>query len=182
MSDSAVKDYKSRCPLKGRAEKTESRVRRPFPAVFILPIALGIVGAAVILAVYLTILALAQGWGHAVQLLSEDFYLVAPITLSFGVQVGLYTYLRAIIRARSRSGGALTGASGATSTAAMVACCAHHVADLLPFLGLSAAAGFLATYKVPFMIFGLAVSLAGIGVILRRIVKYRAVHMRKELA
>jgi Cu+-exporting ATPase len=135
------------------------------------------------LAVYLTIVGLSQGWSQAVQILRQDAYLVAPITLSFGVQVGLYTYLRAIVRARSRSGGAMAGASGATSTAAMVACCAHRVADLLPFLGLSAAAGFLAAYKVPFMVFGLAVSLTGIAVILRRIVRYKAshMHMRKEI-
>ena len=65
---------------------------------------------------------------------------------------------------------------------AMVACCAHRVADLLPFLGLSAAAGFLAAYKTPFMIIGLAVSLAGIFLISRRIIRYRAQHLRKEFA
>jgi Cu+-exporting ATPase len=151
------------------------------PSISVLPIVLGTIAAVFMLAVYLTIVGLAQGWSQAVQLLRQDAFLVAPITLSFGVQVGLYTYLRAIVRARSRSGGAITGASGATSTAAMVACCAHRVADLLPFLGLSAAAGFLAAYKVPFMVFGLGVSLTGIAVILRRIVRYRAFHMREEI-
>jgi hypothetical protein len=148
-----------------------------------VPIALGIAAVALLLAVYMTLVGLAQGWSQAVQLLRQDAYLVAPITLSFGVQVGLYAYLRAIIRARSRSGGAMTGASGATSTAAMAACCAHRVADLLPFLGLSAAAGFLAAYKVPFMVIGLGVSLFGIAFLLRRIVRYRAIHMnmREEI-
>jgi Cu+-exporting ATPase len=151
------------------------------PSISVLPTALGIIAAVILLAFYVTIVGLAQGWGQAMQLLRQDAYLVAPITLTFGVQVGLYTYLRAIIRARSRSGGAITGASGATSTAAMAACCAHRVADLLPFLGLSAAAGFLAAYKVPFMVFSLAVSLFGIAVILRRIVRYRTFHRREEI-
>jgi Cu+-exporting ATPase len=151
------------------------------PSISVLPIALGTIAAVLMLAVYLTIVGLAQGWSQVMQLLRQDAYLVAPIILTFGVQVGLYTYLRAIVRARSRSGGAITGASGATSTAAMVACCAHRVADLLPFLGLSAAAGFLAAYKVPFMVFGLAVSLTGIAVMLSRIVRYRAYHMREEI-
>jgi len=62
----------------------------------------------------------------------------------------------------------------------MVACCAHRVADLLPILGLSAVAGFLAAWKVPFMIIGLTFSLAGIAVILRRIIRYRRQHMPKE--
>jgi len=61
------------------------------------------------------------------------------------------------------------GAGGGTSTVAMVACCAHHVADLLPLLGLSAAASFLAAYKIPFMLIGLAMNVAGIAVILRAI-------------
>lgn len=151
------------------------------PSVFVLPTVLGISAALLLLAVYLTIVGLVQGWAQAIQLLRQDAYLVAPITLSFGVQVGLYTYLRVIVRARSRSGGAMTGASGATSAATMAACCAHRVADLLPFLGLSAAAGLLAAYKVPFMVLGLSVSLFGIALILRRIFRYRSFHMREEI-
>ena len=75
----------------------------------------------------------------------------------------------------------MTGASGGTSTVAMAACCAHHVADLLLFLGLSAAAGFLSAHKRPFMVVAPAVSLAGIGFMIRRIVRYRAQHALKEV-
>ena len=53
----------------------------------------------------------------------------------------------------------------------MLACCAHHVADLLPLLGLSAAASFLAAYKIPFMLAGLAMNAIGIVIILRSIRK-----------
>lgn len=141
---------------------------------FVLPAAMGILATVLLTAVSLTIVGLVQGLAQAVQLLGQDALLVAPLALTFGVQVGLFTHLRVITRARARSSGAITGASGATSAAAMAACCAHRVADLLPFLGLTAAAGFLAAYKVPFMIFGLAVSLVGIAVILRRIVRSRA--------
>ncbi len=140
----------------------------------ILPVILGGAAAVLVFAVYLTIVALAQGWAPALALLAEDWFLVVPITLSFGAQVALYAYLRGVIRMQSRGTGAMTGASGGTSAAAMVACCAHRVADLLPFLGLSAAAGFLAAYKRPFMIIGLAFSLAGIALISRRITRYRA--------
>ncbi len=151
-------------------------------AVPLRPIFLGLTAATAMLAVYLTIVGLAQGWEQALQLVRQDIYLVAPITASFGVQVGLYTYLRWAARVRSRSGRAITGASGATSTAAMVACCTHRVADLLPFLGLSAAAGFLAAYKVPFMVFGLAVSLGGLAVMARRLVRFKARRLREEVS
>lgn len=140
----------------------------------------GIAAALALLAVYVTIVGLAQGWTSALQLLGQDAYLVAPITASFGVQVGLYTHLRLLIRSRVRGAGAVTGASGGTSAAAMVACCAHRVADLLPILGLSAVAGFLAAWKVPFMIVGLTFSLGGIALILRRIVLYRRKHLPME--
>jgi len=61
------------------------------------------------------------------------------------------------------------GAGGGTSTVAMVACCLHHVSDLLPLLGLSAAASFLSAYKIPFMLVGLARNAVGIFVIVRTI-------------
>lgn len=144
-----------------------------------IPVSLGLAASMVMLAIYLTIVGLAQDWAQAVNLLVQDKFLIAPITLSFGVQVALYAYLRAIIRIRSRESAAMTGASGGTSTVAMVACCAHRAADLLPLLGLSAAAGFLAAYKTPFMIIGLAVSCVGIFLISRRIVRYKTQHAQK---
>jgi hypothetical protein len=45
---------------------------------------------------------------------------------------------------------------------AMVACCAHHVTDVLPILGLTAAAAFLAEYRMAFMLVGLGTTLLGI--------------------
>jgi hypothetical protein len=55
----------------------------------------------------------------------------------------------------------------------MAACCAHHVAEALPLLGLTAAAAFLAQWKIPFMVAGLLTNLAGIAVMLRVIFKER---------
>ena len=90
---------------------------------------------------------------------------MGPILAGFGVQLGLYTYLKTVVRAAARGTGALAGAGGGTSTAAMVACCAHHVTDVLPLVGLSAAATFLAEYRIPFMLVGLGTNLIGIAVI-----------------
>ena len=133
------------------------------------PILMGVVGALALFALYMTIVTLAQGWDHAIELFGQDAWLVIPIMIGFGTQVGLYTYLRDVSRQKSRASKAMMGAGGGTSTAAMVACCAHHVADLLPLLGLSAAASFLAAYKIPFMLVGLAMNMIGIVVIVRTI-------------
>ncbi len=67
----------------------------------------------------------------------------------------------------------MTGASGGMSTAAMVACCAHHVADVLPILGLTAAAAFLAEYRTAFMVVGLGMTIFGIIVMLTILFKER---------
>jgi hypothetical protein len=134
-----------------------------------LPILMGLFGAIVLFTVYMLIVTIAQGWQHAIELLVQDAWLVTPIMIGFGSQVGLYTYLRGVLRQGSRSSKMMMGVGGGTSTAAMVACCAHHVADVLPLLGLSAAASFLAAYKIPFMLVGLGMNLIGIVVILRTI-------------
>ncbi len=136
-----------------------------------LPILMGFIGALALFALYMTIVTLAQGWPHAIELFGQDAWLVIPIMTGFGVQVGLYAYLRGVLRRGSRSSKMMMGAGGGTSTAAMVACCAHHVADVLPLLGLSAAASFLAAYKIPFMLIGLAMNVTGIVVIVRTIRK-----------
>ena len=136
-----------------------------------VPILIGTLGALALFALYLTIVTVAQGWQHAVELFKQDAWLVIPIMTGFGVQVGLYTHLRGVMRRGSRSSKMMMGAGGGTSMAAMVACCAHHVADVLPLLGLSAAASFRAAYKVPFMLIGLAMNLIGIVVIVRAIRK-----------
>ncbi|GIK37059.1 MAG: hypothetical protein BroJett011_08920 [Chloroflexota bacterium] len=137
------------------------------------PLLFSFLGMAGLMILYLGIVSLAEGWTHAVELMLGDAWLVGPIMLGFGVQVGLYTYLKTAIHVATQGAGALTGAGGGTSTAAMVACCAHHVADVLPLLGLSAAATFLADYRIPFMLVGLATNLIGIGVISFLILRQR---------
>lgn len=137
------------------------------------PLLFSFLGMAGLMILYLGIVSLAEGWTHAVELLLEDAWLVGPIMVGFGVQVGLYTYLRTVIHAATQGAGALAGAGGGTSTAAMVACCAHHVTDVLPLLGLSAAAAFLAEYRIPFMLVGLVTNLIGIGVMSFLIIRQR---------
>jgi hypothetical protein len=55
----------------------------------------------------------------------------------------------------------------------MAACCAHHITDVLPILGLTAASAFLAEYRTAFMLVGLGTTLAGIAVMLFIIFKER---------
>jgi len=132
---------------------------------FILPFAAGLAGALLLTGLYFGIVSLAESPSHALELFWEDRAIVLPIILGFGVQVGLYTVLKKrlfVPVAHTGPSGALTGAGGGMSAAAMVACCAHHVADVLPLVGLTAAATFLAEYRIPFMLVGLGTTISGI--------------------
>lgn len=121
------------------------------------------------LLLYGTVVAGASGsFGHLLDQVATDWYLLAPIVAGFGLQVGLLAELRR--RHRLRASAAATGAVGAaSSTAGMVACCAHHIADLAPFVGATAAATFLYRYRIPFMLVGLGINGVAITVILRRL-------------
>lgn len=125
------------------------------------------------MALYMAIVTWAQGWEHALELLAQDLWLVVPIITGFGIQVGLFVYLKMATRASARGATALAGAGTGTSTLGMVACCAHHVTDVLPLVGLSAAAAFLANYKVPFMLAGLTTNAIGIFITVRTIRNFR---------
>lgn len=141
----------------------------------LIPIGAGVLAALGMMGVYLGIVSLAGSPAHALSLFWEDRGLVLPILLGFGLQVGLFTLLKTglYLPVNAPSSGAVTAAGGGVSTAAMVACCVHHVTDVLPLVGLSAAAAFLANWKVPFMIAGLATNLLGISLMLAAVRRAR---------
>ena len=135
-------------------------------------IAAGALAAAALLGAYLGIISLAQGPAHALEQLAADAPFVGLIAIGFGTQVALFVELRRLDR-RHRAGAAVTAASTGTSGAAMLACCAHHVVDLLPLVGLSAAAVFLDAYRTPLLLLGLAMNALGIAVIGRQLRRAR---------
>src|SRR3990172_5024714 len=136
------------------------------------PAATGVLGAVALIGLYLGIVRFgSNSWPHAVELLLTDWYLVAAVATGFGIQIGLFTHLRRLLRANGgvRSATAMAAGGTATSTTSMVACCLHHLADVMPVIGLSGAAVFFTTYKVPVILFGLATNALGIGMMVRTI-------------
>lgn len=122
-------------------------------------------GASLLMAVYFGIVSWAESPKHAVEFFWQDRLIVIPIILGFGVQVALYTVLKLRLflpMSYIEPSGPMVGVSSTTSTIAMAACCAHHVTDVLPILGLTAAATFLAKYRLAFMSVGLGTTLVGI--------------------
>ena len=138
------------------------------------PVSAGAAAAALLVALYLGLLAWAQDWAHARELLWGDRYFVSAIALGFGTQVGLYVHLRQTLhRRRLAASTAVTAAGTGTSSVAMVACCAHHLADVLPLVGLSSLAVFLGDYRVPLMALGIGVNAIGVAVMLRLVIRER---------
>ena len=83
------------------------------------------------------------------------------LILGFGTQWALF--------AKLKQGKIVASSNSVVSGTAMVACCAHHAVEVLPFLGLAGAAVFLVNYQKELLIFGLAANLAGIGYMLWRL-------------
>lgn len=139
----------------------ERRVRWP-----LRPVGFGLLAVLGLLAFYLGVIAIAQGWAHALEQLAEDRWFIGAIATGFGAQVALFTYLRQL-HAQAAVGG--VAVSTGTSTTAMLACCAHHLTDVLPVLGVSGAAIFLDVYKTPLLWLGIIMNVVGIVYMLRKI-------------
>jgi hypothetical protein len=146
---------------------------------FFLPVFSGLLGTVFLTGLYFGIVSWAESPQHAAEFFWQDRWIVIPIIIGFGVQVGLYTILMKRLYIGPGTSDAIhtgpsavmTGAGGTTSTVAMVACCAHHVTDVLPILGLTAAATFLAQYRTAFMLAGLGTTLTGIVVMMFLLLK-----------
>ena len=150
-------------------------IARPLrPAQLIEPrsVAAGVLAAVALLGVYLGIISLAQGVEHALEQLGTDALFVGLIAAGFGTQIALFVELRAVDRLH-RSAAAVTAAGTGTSAVAMLACCAHHLVDLLPLLGLSAAAVFLNAYQTPLFLVSIGMNVIGIVVIARQLQRAR---------
>ena len=55
----------------------------------------------------------------------------------------------------------------------MLACCAHHLTDVLPVVGMAGAALFLNTYKTPLLWLGIAMNLGGVAYLLVQVRRTR---------
>ena len=136
---------------------------------FAVPLLVGLVAAAMLVWLYLGVVTWSSGeFSHARELAWDDRYLLAAIAFGLGLQAALYTHLRLAIHGRLTRSSTATAVGGTgTSTVAMVACCAHHVAEALPALGLSGAAVFLQDNRLAFMAAGLTMNAIGVAFMLR---------------
>ena len=140
------------------------------PAALGVPAVIGVLAAAILLSFYFGVLMLVSGWSFTLQQFDDYWPFIVALAIGFGIQVGLFVYLRRAIH--SAASGKIVAATGATSGAAMVSCCTHYLVNLLPALGATGLVSFVGQYQVELFWFGLAANLAGIAYIGRRLVSF----------
>lgn len=139
----------------------------------ISPPAAGAVGTGILLMVFFGIVTLANGsFDSALQEFSRIWYWVLILATGFGFQLGLFIYLKQRVAEKTTAVTAEVAASGTVTTGSMVACCAHGLVNVLPLVGVSAAAAFLATYQLPLILIGVFSNLVGITIMLGIIKKH----------
>ena len=137
----------------------------------------GIIAAVSLILFYFLVMTVSSAsLSETVLQFKQLWYWMITLSLGFGVQVGLFTRLKNLMRHMNvaNQAGAVTAASTGTSGVSMVACCAHHLSEVLPIIGLSGFAIFLTKYQIPIIIFGIAMNIFGIIYMLRTINKLKS--------
>ena len=124
-----------------------------------------------LLGLYAITMTVLSGWDATVEQFQALWFLMLPLAAGFGIQVFLYTRLKSCyhVTVHSSKGSTTLVAGGSSATIGMLACCAHHATDVLPFLGLSGISIFLTRYQIPFLAISLAINIVGIFVMLKHI-------------
>lgn len=139
--------------------------------------AFGLAGFAGLLLFFFGVLSVANSPAHAIDQFKIDWYWILPLTLGFGIQIGLYVWLNNAL-VQSAFAQKEIAATASMSGGAMVACCAHHIFDILPLAGASIAAAFLTQYQPFFIAIGLVSNVIGIALLLRMAKKHGVLNTR----
>ena len=128
------------------------------------PAGYGTLAFGLLLALYFGVLTLVSGWKFTVSQFNDFWYYILPLGAGFGLQVALYIRLRELLH-QSKDARTMMAASGTTSPAAMISCCAHYLVNIAPVLGATGVITFAAQYQVEFFWVGIAFNAAGIAYI-----------------
>jgi len=142
----------------------------------------GAVASIAIVGVYLGMNTLTADWYFAKIQFSEYRWWIITLAIGLGIQVTLFTLFRAQLRGQKMRGAKTTmAASGGMSATAMMACCSHYLATVIPALGVpflsAAAVASLAEYQTYFFLAGVISCLVGIGLMLRMMEKHGMIQL-----
>ncbi len=109
------------------------------------------------------------------EIIGKYWILIVLLIGGFGLQIGLFTYFKALNAISCTT----TVASGGISAISMILCCSHYLLNILPFLG--AVVGItglaaLSKYTVYFLLLGVTSNIIGISVLFYQRNKKRKKH------
>lgn len=132
------------------------------------PVTTGFLGSLGLTIFYIFILSISNSFDHAVAEFQRFWYLITPLVLLFGFQIGLFAYMAK----RATAGKGSLALTGGISGGAMVACCLHHLFEILPLIGLTGTALLLADYQASFLSIGIISGISGILWMLKNMQKH----------
>lgn len=129
----------------------------------------GFLGSLILFLVYFSIVGgLSRDWRFPLNQFWLYKYWMSALVLGFGIQAGLFQSLR-LKHLENLGTKATVGGGAGVSTISMVACCAHHLAEIVPLLGLSALSLFLVKYQIQLLALGVLTNVLGIIIMIGRI-------------
>lgn len=106
------------------------------------------------------VLTISNSVAHAIEQFVEMWYWFLPLVSGFGIQIGLMSFVKERMKEDKKRG--MSAAAGGITVGSMIACCVHHLVEIIPLIGVSAVAVFLVRYQETFFIIGLYSNLMGI--------------------
>lgn len=135
----------------------------------------GFIATASLLLVYFAVVSVISGFRFAMSQFGSYWYFLIGLAVGFGIQIGLYSYLKQLVKSGSMAiPGKTVAVTGTTSTLAMISCCAHYLVTIVPIIGIAGALSVIAAYQVQIFWIGLAFNIFGIAFIGNKIIKFSA--------
>jgi Cu+-exporting ATPase len=131
----------------------------------------------VLLGLYFGVLTLVSGWDFTLDQFLTYRYFITALAAGFGIQVGLFVHLKALVQG-ARKQGVVLATSGTASTAAMVSCCTHYLANIAPIIGAAGLVTLATQYQVELFWVGLAFNVAGIFYISSKVIQATKEHAK----
>ncbi|PJC45348.1 hypothetical protein CO037_02015 [Candidatus Pacearchaeota archaeon CG_4_9_14_0_2_um_filter_30_8] len=129
---------------------------------------IGILSGLGLIAFYLGVISIFKGFSFAIMNLRSLWYLIFPLAIGFGIQIGLFIS----IKNHAKFTGSVA-TTGAISGGSMIACCSHFLLNIIPIAGVSGLAVFLVEYQPWFLVFGILSNIVGITLMVKHRNKMR---------
>jgi len=145
----------------------------------LFPYLIGVGASLGLLAFYMGIMTLTADWYYAQIQFEEYRWWIIGLSIGLGIQSTLFVLMRRGLKGGEKKAARSTlVASGGISTASMVACCLHHITDIVPVLGFSVLAVTLQKYQTLFFLGGVLSNLFGILMMIRLMAKHEIIRVK----